>query len=1036
MQPVVLRGFALVAGSNRNDLNRANAAYGRASNNRMVSEEGNAQLTAVWRMRIARRLPLVLCISLLVSTSARIGAQTPKDSNTSAADQILDSYEGQPVTTIDIAGRPDLKIDQFASDLTQQTGQPFERQKVNSTAAALRTAGKFENVRVQVDPEANGLRVLFVIEPAVYYGMFHFPGAERFPYSRLVQVANYTSQAPYNATEVERDRQSLVRFYQEEGYFQAQVTTELKIDAQHRIVDVLFRTDLGRKAKFGAIDIAGLSTAETSDLQHRLTTLLARVRGTAIRNGKTYNRSTLTKASNYIQSRLRKEGFLAAEIKLKGAEYHADTNRADIHFELKPGHKTHLEIAGAHLWPWTKKALLPEYQGIGVDEETVQEGQQALISYYQAKGFFDVKVTSEITGDDKLRTVVYRVTKEKKHNVTEVRITGKSQLKADDLKAHLAVQKKHFFSHGQFSDQLVRASANNLKAVYQAQGFSSVQVTPSVVNHGGDIQVAFHITEGPRDIVSSFSIEGAKTFSESQFAPKGLKLAAGQPYSQVNVEADRASIVANYLRAGYLTSSFRETATQVSKNDPHHINVVYHIYEGPRVFTGEVLALGRVHTQQRLINEDTATIKPDQPLTETSLLTAGSNLYSHTGVFDWSEVDPKSQITTQTSEDVVVKVHEAKRNDFTYGIGFEVINRGGSIPSGTVTLPNLPPLGLPSSFETSQVTFYGPRGSVQYTRNNLRGKGESLSFTAFAGRLDQRAAIYYIDPNLRWSQWKSTASFVAERDEENPIFSSQQEIGSYQVQRFIDSAKKNLFFVRYTFNKTDLTRVEIPELVPTADQHVLLSGFGANLTRDTRDNALDEHKGIFDSLEVDINSTKLGSSVDFAKLTSQAAFYKQKFHHIVWANSLRIGLAQPFNNSRVPLSESFFTGGGDSLRGFPLDGAGPQRNIYVCSPSQSAPNCPQINVPSGGNELLVINAEARIPVPIKKGLSIVPFYDGGNIFPRIGFHDFTSLYSNNVGFGLRYSTPVGPLRIDLGHNLNPVPGVSSTQYFISIGQAF
>ncbi len=68
--------------------------------------------------------------------------------------------------------------------------------------------------------------------------------------------------------------------------------------------------------------------------------------------------------------------------------------------------------------------MLPEYQGVGVDEETVQEGQQALISYYQAKGYFDVKVTSDMSGDDKLRTVVYHVTKEKKHKVTDVRLTG------------------------------------------------------------------------------------------------------------------------------------------------------------------------------------------------------------------------------------------------------------------------------------------------------------------------------------------------------------------------------------------------------------------------------------------------------------------------------------------------------------------------------------------------------------------------------------------------------------------------------------
>jgi outer membrane translocation and assembly module TamA len=83
-----------------------------------------------------------------------------------------------------------------------------------------------------------------------------------------------------------------------------------------------------------------------------------------------------------------------------------------------------------------------------------------------------------------------------------------------------------------------------------------------------------------------------------------------------------------------------------------------------------------------------------------------------------------------------------------------------------------------------------------------------------------------------------------------------------------------------------------------------------------------------------------------------------------------------------------------------------------------------------------MNSEARIPLPVKKGLSLVTFYDGGNVFPNVGFHDFTSLYSNNVGLGLRYATPVGPIRIDIGRNLNPVQGINATQYFIGIGQAF
>ena len=186
-------------------------------------------------------------------------------------------------------------------------------------------------------------------------------------------------------------------------------------------------------------------------------------------------------------------------------------------------------------------------------------------------------------------------------------------------------------------------------------------------------------------------------------------------------------------------------------------------------------------------------------------------------------MDPRRQITTQTKEDVLVKVHEAKRNTMTYGFGFEMINRGGSIPSGTVAFPGLPPVGLPSNFTVSQTTYYGPRGSFQYTRNNVRGKGESLSATAFAGRLDQRVAGYYIDPNFRWSSWGATASIFTEHNEENPIYSSQVENGSVQLQKFLDRKKHDIFFMRYSFSQTDLTRIEIPDLVLPQDQHVRLS---------------------------------------------------------------------------------------------------------------------------------------------------------------------------------------------------------------------
>jgi outer membrane protein assembly factor BamA len=1002
------------------------------------------------RRSTSLKFALHCCAALLFLTAAfgtnaqqagppqdRANRSLPKTTN--AAEQIFGSYEGQNVVSLEIAGQPGLQPAHYESLFAQKAGQPFAKDKVNQTAEAIKAQGKFRDVRIQVDPDANGVRVILVLEPAVYFGIYQFPGAAAFPYSRLVQVANYPTQTPYNASEVERDRQALETFFRQQGFFEVAITTEVKVDAPHGIANIVFNTKLGRRARFGEVKIGGLPNDEQHQLEDSLKGLLARARQSAVRPGKAYHYSVIMRASGYLQGQLQKKGLLSAQVQLAGAEYHADTNRADIHFSANPGPETNVEIAGAHLWSWQKKNLLPIYQGVGVDDETVQEGRRALTSYFEGKGYFNVKVDAQVEKQQVDDKVVYRIAREKKHKVESIVVTGNQQLKSDQLTPHIAVQKEHLFSRGKFSQELVRKSVTNLKAVYKSEGFSNVQVVPSITNQGGDVNVSFAVTEGPRDSVESLKIEGADTFPAAQYAPGGLKVVAGQPYSSAHVVADRTQIMANYLKAGYLTASFRETATEVSRDDPHHINVVYHIYEGPRVLTGDVITLGRDQTSQRLINADTTDLKPEQPLTETSLLAAGSKLYDHTGVFDWAEVDLKRPITTQNVEDVLVKVHEAPRNTIQYGFGFEVVNRGGSIPGGTVALPTLPPIGLPSGYRTSQATFYGPRGTFEYTRNNIRGKAESLSFTAFAGRLDQRAAIYYIDPTLRWSFWKATTALSFERDQQNPIFSSAEQQATFQMQRPIDRAQKNILFFRYGYTHTSITHVLIDALVPERDRNIRLSTLSANLTRDTRDNPLDEHRGVLNSVELDFNASKLGSNVDFAKLTAQAAVYREKFHHIVWANSIRIGLAQPFNNSFVPLSEAFFTGGGNTLRGFPLDGAGPQNSVWICLNGQ--PDCAlsdreQIRVPAGGNEELIINAEARIPIRFKPGLSIVPFYDGGNVFPLVGFHDFLSLYSNNVGVGLRYATPIGPVRIDVGQNLNPVSGIKSTNYFISIGQAF
>jgi len=219
------------------------------------------------------------------------------------------------------------------------------------------------------------------------------------------------------------------------------------------------------------------------------------------------------------------------------------------------------------------------------------------------------------------------------------------------------------------------------------------------------------------------------------------------------------------------------------------------------------------------------------------------------------------------------------------------------------------------------------------------------------------------------------------------------------------------------------------------DRDIHLSTLSSTLVRDTRDKPLDAHRGIFATVDLRVTPVALGSSASFAKIFGQYSFYKP-VHSLVFANSLRLGLAKAFDGSFVPTSQLYFSGGGTSLRGFPIDEAGPQRLVPFCNVLKNQTGCVDITLPVGGRQLFILNSEMRFPLRIMKDLGGVVFYDGGNVYTAINFNNFINNYTNTLGIGLRYATPIGPIRIDLGRNLNPVPGINPTQYFITLGQSF
>ncbi len=952
---------------------------------------------------------------------------------------LLPSYEGQQVSTIELAGRPDLSEEeakQLQSLIKQKQGQPFSLDDINASIAALKSSELVKDVRLDVTPEANGIRVSFVLQPAYYIGMYQFPGALHvYSYSRLLQISNYPMQGPYSPVAVANARSALAQHFRRGGFFQSQVTTSLDLDREHHVVNVIFPTDLNRRANFGNLTITGTTPEEAARLEKSVQTRMARIRRVAIREGKPYSYGRLRSAEQYFQRQLADRGYLSSQVKLDSSNYTAEGNRADVTFNVTKGPKINVKVVGARLSGRARRRLIPIYQENLFTDEMAEEGRQNLLSHFQSRGNFDAKVDLKVDRQPSVINVLYDVKSGERHRVVSVGLRGNHAISIDALMPNVAVKKKRFwFSRGSFSDDLVQTSVNNIRGVYRNAGFSQVAVTSDVKRPNGDVAVTFEITEGPRDNVQSFVMEG-NTLPVSQLAPNGLHIGPGKPYSPFLVNQDRNQVISQYLSRGYLTATFTASATPKSRRSRDY-DVIYHIHEGQQVKTAKVLTLGRQQTKQHIV-DTTVKIRPGYPISEDQLLSAESRLFT-LGIFDWAEVDPKRTVIDQDSEDVLIKLHEAKRNTINYGFGFEVINRGGSVPGGTVAVPGVPPVGVPSSFVTSERTFWGPRGLIDYTRKNLRGTAESMTVGGFAGRLDQRAYSNYIIPSFRGSSWSVNTNVLFEHDSENPVFTDLILRYALEFRKPLDAKRTKTVFLRYQLQRTDITQLLIPELVPPGQENVRLSTLSASYIRDTRDNPLDAHKGIYQSYEAGITPTALGASVNFWRLLAQTAYYKNiGYDNIIWANSIRIGLEHAFAGSVVPLSEEFFTGGGSTLRGYPLNGAGPQRVVLACGDPNVPSTCSNIQVPTGGNGLFIFNSEFRIPVSrIRKGFGVVGFYDGGNVFPAAAFNDFASNYSNTIGFGLRYATPVGPIRFDVGHNLNPIPGIKSTQIFVTLGQAF
>ena len=434
-------------------------------------EQDRRRRSAGWL--VARTLRLFLVFLMFSPFSSAVWQEAPVAPA---------SFEGQRVSRIEIAGRPDLDLRPLQSLISQPVNAPYSQEKVDATAAALRNTRRFQAVDVQVTPEAAGLRLMFVLQPALYFGIFDFFRATKaFTYTRLLQVAAFPKQEPYTEGRVAQAQSNLIDFFHQNGYFLATVETSIQPDQRRGLVNVLFHVNLKQRARVGQVILTGITGEKADRLVKSLRSLRARLRGARLKPGRPYSLGELQKATTFLQNQLAKDRYLSAQVKLVSSEYDPQTNRANITFDITQGPEISVEVSGARMSGRARRKQIPIYQENAVDQDLVQEGEQNLASYFQNKGFFDVAVRSSMEQRASGITIVYQIERGERGRVKDVGFQGNRRFSDRDLRPRVAVKQARwlrFFSRGKFSTQLVTRSVTSLESLYRNAGYREVKIAP------------------------------------------------------------------------------------------------------------------------------------------------------------------------------------------------------------------------------------------------------------------------------------------------------------------------------------------------------------------------------------------------------------------------------------------------------------------------------------------------------------------------------------------------------------------------------
>ncbi len=613
---------------------------------------------------------------------------------------------------------------------------------------------------------------------------------------------------------------------------------------------------------------------------------------------------------------------------------------------------------------------------------------QRIRELYKSKGYYRTKVSAKLSYPSEERVEVRFVVQEgEKMSIKKITFQGNKSFDSDDLEDVIQTGTWGLFSwlteSGLLKMDVLRQDAARLGAFYHNHGFIEAKVgEPVVEEKGGDLFVTFPIEEGPRYRVGTVDIQGDLIEDKATLLAK-LKIRKEPFLNRQVLREDTLRLSDLYSEHGY---AFAEITPDIKKSaSGKRVDITLHVDKGSLVYFNRVEIRGNTRTRDNVIRRDL--LVKEGGLFDSRAIRRSTQKLQRLNYFEEVSITPQPTMN-EDQMNVIVEVKEKSTGQFSIGAGYS---------------------------SSDYVMVMG-----EISENNFLGMGTRLALKAHLSGVTSRFNLSYTDPRIFDSDVSAGIDLFNWRrvydDYTKDSYGGGVRFGHYLWEKW-------RIYYGYTWSDTTLSDVseDASWAIRKSMDINITSAVRFTLVRDTRDRLFDASKGSKHSLSVKYAGGPLGGDAQFTRVEGYTSWYFPLFLDTVFHVKAAAGQAFENEDDKLPVYEHFYLGGMNSIRGF--------------KSTSISPIDPETGDRVGGDKMWYANIEFVFPLLKEAGLRGVIFTDFGNVYGVDEDWDFGEI-KKSAGVGVRWLSPMGPLRLVWGYNLDKQEGDQDATWDFAMGGYF